>query len=113
MKTHNFPIGKRRKRDSTSGGISKTAGNVFVRKGAVIGVYFMTDETAMPIIGNATVGTHSVCKYQGDIDSSTPINCTSSLIQTDIIIHAKRWIGKNNQIWSAVVPEILSAFFHM
>ena len=58
----------------------------------------MTHETAMPIIGNATAGTHSVCKYQGDIDIPTPINCTSSIIQTDIIIHAEGKISKNNQL---------------
>ncbi len=69
-----------------------------MRKGAVIGVYFKTDQVAMPIIGHPTSGpAHSVCKYQGGIDSSSPINCTSSLIQTDIIIHAEGQIGKDNQ----------------
>ena len=90
---------RRKKRAGTSGGKSKNAGNnVFVRKGAVIGVYFKTNDVAMLIIGNATAGNHSVCKYQGDKDNSSPIDCTSSLIQTDIIIHAEGQISKNNQL---------------
>ena len=74
-------------------------------------MYFKTNEEAMPIIGDPTAGTHSVCKYQGRIDNPSPINCTSSLIQTDIIIHAEGQIGKNNQLWS-VVLVILNVSFH-
>lgn len=74
---------KRRKRASTDGFESKGISNVFVRNGTVVGIYYETDETPMPIIGSKSG--YSVCKYQDTSFSATTVNCTSSMEQNRLI----------------------------
>ena len=66
--------------------------NLYVRKGSVIGVYFRTTDTPMPVVGSLPSGGHQVCKYQGTI-STNLINCTSSFVP-NLIVHAEVQISK-------------------
>ena len=82
---------KRRKRnlDSLTEGISE----IHIRKGTVIGVYFESEEYALPVLGKTTSGSHSLCKLQGSIDADS-LDCTSNSIQDNLVLHAQAKIGK-------------------
>ena len=60
----------------------------------MVGVYFKTNETPMPIIGTTSSESHAVCKKQGSLDNTVSINCSSSLIETNLVIHAEAQISE-------------------
>ena len=82
------------------GSVSKTTtDNQYVRKGAIIGVYFESMYTKrLPIIGQFTSSDHSVCKLQGSLTETTTINCTSNMFP-NLIIKAQMEISMIAFLW--------------
>ncbi len=73
--------------------------NLYVRKGAIIGVFFELNETPLPVIGTFSSSTnYTVCKLTGTETGTTMINCTSNMI-SNLIIDAEMDIGNITCFW--------------
>ena len=60
----------------------------------MIGVYFKTKRNSHDCqLDLQRLGTIQVCKYQGVKDPSSPINCTSLMVN-NLIIHAEAQISE-------------------
>ncbi len=86
---------------TSAGTLTDNASNkLYVRKGAIIGLFFEPSVTPLPVIGNVSGSTnYTVCKLTGTKTGTTMINCTSNMI-SDLIIDAEMDIGNNyNLVW--------------
>ena len=98
-------IGRRRRSGLTGAEEGSPIDELYVRKGAIIGVYYRSDTRILRVIGQETSSSNDrmVCKRAGNLDDSQSVNCASSL-DTDLLIFAEATIGKCN--YSHFQPDI-------
>ena len=78
--------------------MENVADTVYVKKGAIVGVYFDTDDH-LPVIGSGN--NNGICVVAGSL-ATTEVNCSLSL--ENLIIRAEAIIGK----FSSTILFILS-----
>ncbi len=66
--------------------------NIYARKESVIGIYFESSLPPLPVIGETSSGSYTVCNIQGT-QTTQILNCTSDSIQADLVIFANAEIG--------------------
>ena len=89
--------GRRRRSGSNDAEEGSPPMDLYVRKGAIIGVYYRPNTQILRVIGQETPSSNDrmVCKRAGSLDDNQSVNCTSSL-DTDLLIFAEATIGKCN-----------------
>ena len=90
-------VGRRRRRSFSGAEEGSPPMDLYVRKGAIIGVYYTPSTQILSVIGQKTPSSNGrmVCKRAGSLDDNQSINCASSL-DTNLFIFAKATIGKCN-----------------
>ncbi len=78
--------------------VTSSVNNVFVRKGAIIGVFFEPNIPSLPVIGTVSTN-YTVCKLTGTLTETTMINCTSANMISNLIIDAEMDIGNITCFW--------------
>ena len=76
---------------SLTTGISSTC---YIRKGAIIGIYFETGKNLLPVVGNMSPEYHHLCMIPGNEDDSS-LDCTTDYVHTgNLVLHAQAKIGE-------------------
>ncbi len=85
---------KRKKRDnpSESDTVDVSGNMIYARKESVVGIYFESSLQPLPVIGETSSGSYTVCNIQGN-KTTQILNCTSDSIQADLVIFANAQIG--------------------
>ena len=86
--------------------------NVFVRKGAIIGVFFELNRTPLPVIGTVSGSTnYTVCRLTGTMTETTMINCTSTNMISNLLLEAEMDIGNITCFWFVCFQKLSSLPF--